>query len=190
MTRIDPSRGDHNWNERSDDERRDYTQYVFDRYRQGGSSGSSGGGGSRGAGNAVVAAGPQTPVRGPGVAWVAAPPAGAVPPSTVLRGNLRPVINEEATGVMIGGNVVSPNLGFSDAAEFTQRYGESELLETGVGLMLIGADIQNNVRFAPGWGGLGAPDLTPPMRTEDYAGRGNRYLQAIDGWVNQTFGGW
>lgn len=148
----------------------------------------------KGPGVRSVQTAPVVPTAGPGAAWVAAPNAKPIGPGAAVEvaalPALTPVINPEITSVMINGSAVQPNPGVSDAQEFTQRYGESELLETAVGLGIVAADIQHSAPgFAPGWGGLLPADTTPnPIHHSEYAGKGPAVLaNAWNSVINSDF---
>lgn len=102
----------------------------------------------------------NAPITGPGVGGIAPSPTpgpgggGMVTPkprggSLQLGGGpgnpgagpLRPNLEPEVTQVMIGGDWWEPNPWFSDADQFTQRYGEGELAETAFFVTTLGADI-------------------------------------------------
>lgn len=103
-----------------------------------------------------VKAGPGSPRQGgnpgsgPGAETVRTRPASAGSQLKVsVPGPLKPALNPEVTQVMAGGDWWMPNPWFSDAQEWTTRYGEGELAETLFLVTTAGADLAyNNWRFS------------------------------------------
>lgn len=102
------------------------------------------GAGGTGAGSHMVTiGGPAAGGAGPGSLGVSG------------GGKLKPYMNPEVTEVMVGGDWWKSNPWFSDAQEWTTRYGEGEVAETIFFLITSGADIAHNIgsRVGPAIGG-------------------------------------
>lgn len=94
----------------------------------------SGGAGSHGAG-APVGGGPGNT----GVKLVSS--SGAFGNVLTIPGPYEVKLQESnRTPIMIGGQFITMDAGFSDAGDFEERYGDSEILSTGYGLVLLAAD--------------------------------------------------
>lgn len=99
-----------------------------------------GGVGGAGAGSAGVASSSRAGGKGAGS-------------RLVIGGPLTPTMNANVTEMMVGGDWWKSNPWFSDAEEYTKRYGESEIAEMAFFLTNVGADTVFNT--ARGWNALG-----------------------------------
>lgn len=148
MTRVDPSRGDHSWNDRSDDERRDITGWaksqpvstlvqVAPEMLRGGPTQ----GGAVASNHVGSSAG-----TGPGTTGVVGAGAGNGPGSVAVVGEgvLAPKMKPTFTQLSLGRTGWSHDPDWSDTEEWEARYGEpGDWLG---GIVTMGVDLGHNAR--------------------------------------------
>lgn len=141
-----------------------------------GGYGSGGGGGSAGPGAARAVSGSYGGT-GPGVGWVAGPNAVPLGPgSPVAVGSLEPVLNPANTPFMLGGSLMMPDPGTSNAEEVEERWGEAEFLSPAwfANWAVVGHDVWHN-----------AVELVP-QQTQFQPGGGAWITQGVGDWWQQA----